>query len=593
MSRRSATARRPLPPRRRLHLPLAALALLLVTATAPCQEGAPERASDAAPSERARPNVLLILADDLGYSDLGCFGSEIPTPNLDALAGGGLRYSQTYTSARCCPTRASLLTGLHPHQAGIGSFSTAQPDPTRGPAYLGRLSERCVTLAEVLRGAGYGTYMVGKWHVGKQTGPIERGFDEFYGFREGYEQDQWQPRRYERLPAGRALEIDVDGEGDERFYATDKFTEQALVFLDQAKQKDEPWFLYLAHGAPHFPVQAPQRSVDALVDTYRRGWDELRAERFQRMRAMGLADDGWQLTPRSMVPVDQDALTAGYAGQPNPAWQGLPENRREDLARRMAVFAAMVANIDDGVGRLVERLRATGQLDNTLIVFLSDNGACYEWGPFGFDGPSRRGGAKLHEGEELAQMGGPGTYHAYGSGWANLCNTPFRLYKHFTHEGGIAVPMIAHWPAGIDGGDRWVHDPVHVMDLMPTLCDVAGADYPRERHGVEVQPTEGTSLLPTFAGSALPERTICFEHQEARAVRRGRYKAVWGKRMPTEPRWELYDLENDRCETTDLAEQQPERTAQLAEAWRRWAERVGVHPFWKQARDAGRDPVRK
>lgn len=554
-------------------LPLAVLATLL--AAAPAQQDREIRPK--------RPNVLVILADDLGYSDLGCFGSEIPTPTLDALAANGLRYTQAYTSARCCPTRASLLTGLHPHQAGIGSFATAKPHPTRGPAYLGRLNDRCVTLAEVLKAAGYGTYMVGKWHVGRETGPIERGFDEFYGFRDGYEQDQWQPRRYERLPEGRTLEIEVDGTGDERFYATDKFTEQALVFLDQAQQKDEPWFLYLAHSAPHFPVQAPKASVDALVSTYRQGWDTLRAERFRKMRASGLADDTWTLTARSLVPVDKAMLTDGYAGQPNPAWLDLPENRREDLARRMAVFAAMVSHVDRGVGQIVEKLVQTGQLDDTLIVFLSDNGACYEWGPFGFDGPSRRGGAKLHEGEDLANMGGPDTYHAYGSAWSNLCNTPFRLYKHFAHEGGIAVPMVAHWPNGIVQKDRWVRDPVHVMDLMPTLCDVAGAEYPEARDGTLVQPTTGISLVPTFAGETLPERTLCFEHQEARAVRRGRYKAVWGKRMPQEPSWELYDLEADRCETNDLAAEQPERTAQLAEAWRRWAEEVGVHPFWQRA----------
>ena len=557
---------------------------LAVVALASALAAAADRQQGPEDAKTRRPNVLLILADDLGYSDLGCYGAEIPTPNLDELAANGLRYTQAYTSARCCPTRASLLTGLHPHLAGIGSFTRNKPHPTRGPAFLGRLTERCVTLAEVLKSSGYGTYMVGKWHVGKATGPTERGFDEFYGFRAGYEQDQWQPSRYERLPADRTLEIELDGAGEDRFYATDKFTEQALCFLEQARRRPEqPWFLYVAHGAPHFPVQAPKRSVDPLVETYRAGWDVLREARYRRMRASGLATDSWTLTDRALVPVDQHELTAGYGGARNPAWQSLPEDRREDLSRRMAVFAAMVSHIDQGVGALVARLRETDQLDDTLIVFLSDNGACYEWGPFGFDGPSRRGGAKLHEGDELAQMGGPGTYHAYGSAWANLGNTPFRLYKHFTHEGGIAAPMIAHWPNGIDKPDRWVRDPVHVMDLMPTLCEVTGADYPLTRGGAAVQPTTGVSLAPTFAGEPLDERTLCFEHQAARAVRRGRFKAVWGKRAPQAPQWELYDLHADRCETKDLAAALPEVTAELAATWEKWAVEVGVHPFWQAA----------
>ncbi|MCB9876210.1 MAG: arylsulfatase [Planctomycetes bacterium] len=518
-----------------------------------------------------RPNVLLILADDLGFSDLGCYGGEIPTPNLDALAGNGVRFTQCYTSARCCPTRASLLTGLHPHQAGIGSFTTDKPDTRRGPAYLGHLTEHSATLAEVLRAAGYGTYMVGKWHVGL-PGPIARGFDEFYGFRRGYEQDQWDPQRYERLPAGRELEIEV---GDD-FYATDAFTEMALQFLDRAQQQDRPWFLYVAHSAPHFPVQAPKADVDALVDTYRRGWDVLREERFARMQQSGLATEAFTLTERSLVPVDDDALTNGYGGKPNPAWAELPDARREDLARRMAVFAAMVVHVDRSVGKLVARLRETGQLDDTVVLFLSDNGACYEWGPFGFDGPSRRGVTTLHEGDALATMGQKGTYHAYGSAWANLCNTPFRLYKHFTTEGGIASPLIVHWPKGIVGADRWARDPVHVMDVLPTLCELCGADYPSERAGVAVTPLPGTSLGPVLRGEALAERTICFEHQAARAARRGRWKAVWGKRMPEAPHWELYDLATDRCETRDVAAEHPERTAELAAAWQRWADEVGV-----------------
>jgi len=511
-----------------------------------------------------RPNVLLILADDLGYSDLGCYGGEVPTPHLDALAADGLRFTQATTSARCCPTRASLLTGLHPHQAGVGSFATRKPDRKRGPAYLGHLNEGCATLAEVLGGAGYSTWMVGKWHVGL-PGPIERGFEEFYGFTQGYEQDQWEPDRYQRLPEGREPEL-----GTEDFFATDAFSDYALEFLSQAREDERPWFLYLAHGAPHFPVQAPPATTATLVERYRAGWDDLREARFERQRASGLATDAWSLSPRSLVPVDRADLASGYPGQPNPAWDTLDAARREDLAYRMAVFAAMVSHVDQGVGRLVRDLEAHGELEDTLIVFLSDNGACYEWGPFGFDGPSRRAGATLHTAEDLARMGGPGTYHAYGSAWANLGNTPLRLYKHFAHEGGLATPLVMHWPARVDA-PRWVRDPAHVMDLMPTLVEACGATYPSGR-----TPLEGLSLVPTFDGEALPPRELCWEHQGARAVRRGRWKAVWGKRYPQEVRWELYDLEVDRCETRDLAAKHPTVVEELREAWLAWARRVGV-----------------
>ncbi len=537
---------------------LLSLTLLALAHVAPAAEEAP------------RPNVLVVLLDDVGYSDLGAYGGEIPTPHIDALAGGGLRFTQCYNSARCCPSRASLLTGLHPHQAGVGSFATRKPDRARGPAYLGHLNERCVTLAEVLRSAGYGTYMVGKWHVGL-PGPIARGFDEFYGFTQGYEQDQWQPARYQRLPARRQPELEFGAD----FYATDAFADYALEFLRQARERERPWLLYLAHSAPHFPVQAPRSSVEPLVATYRRGWDVLRVERFARQRASGLATEGFQLTPRSLVPVDGEAITNGFSGRPNPAWDAIEAARREDLAHRMAVFAAMVRHVDEGIGRLVADLRANDELDDTLVLLLSDNGACYEWGPWGFDGPSRQGVTTLHEGEQLAAMGGPGTYHAYGSGWANLGNTPFRSYKHFTLEGGIRTPLIAHWPAGIERPDRWVRDPVHVMDLMPTLCELAGATYPEP----PIQPLEGRSLTPAFAGRELGERELAFEHQGARALRSGRWKVVWGKRMPREPTWELYDLEADPCETRDLAAEEPERTEELAARWLAWARRVGVHPF--------------
>ena len=511
-----------------------------------------------------KPNILVVLLDDLGYSDLGCYGGEIPTPNIDSLASGGLRFTHMCNSARCCPTRASLLTGLHPAQAGI-------------PDMGGQLTDNTATLAEVLKGGGYQTYMVGKWHVGDkpESSPVRRGFDEFYGFTNGHSAGQWNPKNYHRLPEGRASELTYQSG---KFYATDAFTDYALEFIRKAGAVKRPWFLYLAHSSPHFPIQAPMESARPFLDTYRKGWDVLREERFGRLRKIGLADgDRWKLTPRSLVPVEANAAIAnGYPGKPNPAWNSLDADRREDLAHRMALYAAMVKHVDDGIGRIVVRLKADGTFANTLIIVLSDNGACYEWGPFGFDGESREGTTHLNTGAALAKMGGPGTHMSYGSAWANLCNTPFRLYKHFTHEGGILTPFIVHWPAGIREPNRWVRDNAHVMDLMPTLTEVSGAVYPSERNGVKVTPLEGVSLVPLFRGKApLPERAICLQHEGACAITKGRWKLVLGKRFPYPAKWELYDLAEDPCEMTDLAAKRPDLVAGLSAEWRAWAVRTG------------------
>ncbi|MBM4093825.1 MAG: hypothetical protein FJ276_31125, partial [Planctomycetes bacterium] len=263
-------------------------------------------------------------------------------------------------------------------------------------------------------------------------------------------------------------------------------------------------------------------------------------------------------------------------GQPNPAWDTLDQDRQRDLARRMAVYAAMVESVDQGVGRIMEHLRATGELANTLLLFLSDNGACYEWGPFGFDGPSRRGTTTLRTGDDVRQIGGRGTYQSYGSGWANLGNTPLQLYKHFTHEGGICTPLIVHWPQGIGSPDTWVRDPVHVMDIFPTLLEVTGATYPNEIRGNSILPLEGTSLVTALRGGRLPERTVGFDHQGARALREGDWKIVWSKRMPHDIAWELYNLAEDRCETQDLAAKHPDRVQAMAARWEQWARRVQV-----------------
>ncbi len=512
-----------------------------------------------------QPNILVVLLDDLGYSDLGCYGGEIPTPNIDALAKGGLRFTHMANSARCSPSRASLLTGLHPAQAGIPDFN-------------GQLSRDTATLAEVLGTSGYATYAVGKWHVGNTPAslPTARGFDEYYGYTNGHSAGQWRAENYRRLPAGREPELK---RGPGEFYATDAFTDYALEFIRQADGRRKPWFVYLAHSSPHFPLQAPVESARGLVKTYERGWDVLREERFARQKEIGLASgSGWKVTPRSLVPVTRPDIANGYPGRENPAWAALDEGRRADLAQRMALYAAMVKHVDDGIGRIVSRLKETSSLENTVILLLSDNGACYEWGPYGFDGVSRAGKNEVHPPGSLEKMGGPGSHISYGSGWANLSNTPFRLYKHFTHEGGTITPFIVHWPAGVGEPGRWVRERAQITDVMPTLAAAASAPYPQVLDGRSIPPVEGMSLLPLFAGAGatLPERSICIQHEGARSIQKGRWKLVKGKRFPQAAAWELYDIQADPVELDDLAAARPELVGSLSAEWMAWAERTGT-----------------
>ena len=510
-----------------------------------------------------RPNILLILADDLGYSDIGCYGGEIRTPNLDALAAGGLRFTQFYNATRCCPSRAALLTGLYPHQAGVGDM--AGDEGPKRPGYRGHLTERCVTIPEVLRPAGYRTLMVGKWHLSSTPGPIRRGFDDFYGMIEGFNSFWQEDPFYTRLPAGRPKRAYPA----DRFYSTDAFADYALDFLaDARREPGRPWLLYLAFNAPHFPLHAPSEEVDRYASIYEKGWDSIREERLARMKHLGIVSPETPLTPRS----DWDHPFHHKEGV-NPAWSSLPADRRLDLARRMAIFAAMVEHMDGAIGRVVSSLKEHGQLDNTLILFLSDNGACAEWDPLGFDvatGPKTTN--VLHTGKDLAAMGGPGTYHSYGSGWANASNTPWRLYKHFAHEGGISTPLIAHWPAGIGRRGEMDSRVGHIVDIMATCVDVSGGHYPPAAAGRQVLRMEGRSLLPAFQGEPAASRVVFWEHEGHRAARDGRWKLVARKGRP----WELYDIEVDRAELHDLSSQDPVRVAQLATAWDAWSARCFV-----------------
>lgn len=534
----------------------------------------PARSAAAAP---AQPNVLLILADDLGWSDLGCYGGEIKTPALDALAAGGVRFTQFYNSARCCPSRASLLTGLYPHQAHVGNMT--QDQGVGSPGYRGTLQADTVTLAEVLRDAGYHTSMVGKWHLHQaktDVKPTDRGFQEFYGMLGGYNSFWEESPFYTRWPKDRTPRLYTapkDGVPG-TFYATDAFADYALDFIADARREQKPFFLYLAFNAPHFPLHAHEADIAKYEALYfAKGWDTVRAERLARLKTLQLVPADLALTPRSPVPAKSHAKPSPYAGQDNPAWSALPEDRRRDLARRMAVFAAMVDRMDQAVGRIVADLKQHGQFDTTLILFLSDNGACWEWDPLGFDGSSSPKNL-LHTGAALQKLGQPGDYMSYGSGWANAGNTPWRLYKHFSHEGGIRTPFIAHWPAGIRARGELRTQPGHLIDVMPTLVELAGATYPATRHATAIQPMEGRSLLPALTADRPLARSapLFFEHDGSRAVRDGDWKLV----SVVGDAWELYHLAGDATEMTDLAAVQPERVRAMSAQWLAWAQRAHV-----------------
>ena len=433
----------------------------------------------------SRPNILVILTDDMGYSDLGCYGGEIRTPNLDQLAAQGLRFTQFYNTARCCPTRASLLMGLYPHQAAIGHME----QPRGGlEAYQGDLSRHAVTLAEVLKTAGYGTYAVGKWHVtqfnvklewsrqpvrSQQNWPLQRGFDRFYGIIGGGG-SYFEPSSLARDNTRITPQSDPDYQ-PESYYFTDAITDEAIGFLaaHHQKQPSQPFFMYLAHVAPHNPLHAREEDIARYQGKYAEGYEPVRKARFERARQLGVIDQGWDLSTQA-----QD-----WGRVKNKAWE----------SRCMEVYAAQVERMDQGVGRIVAELQKQGRLENTLILYLHDNGASAE--PTGRGGATDWGGRTFNS--EPGVMPGPAdTFISYGEGWANVSNTPFRSYKHYVHEGGIATPLIAHWPARIKQPGGLVRQPSHLVDIMATCAEVAGARYPEQFHGNKIQPMEGRSLVP-------------------------------------------------------------------------------------------------
>lgn len=502
-----------------------------------------------------RPNIVVVMTDDIGISDLGCYGGEIRTPNIDRLASGGLRFRRFYNNSICCPTRASLLTGLYPHQAGMGRMT----DNLGTPSYLGELNDRCVTIAQVLQTAGYATYMSGKWHVTQlenpDNWPRQRGFDRFYGILGG-SADYLAPLGLYRDNT----RIDDEALGSSDYYITDAISDEAATFISGAPE-DRPFFLYVAYNAPHWPLHAFESDIGAYDGVYDAGWDVLRQKRYDRMLAAGVIDPSFRLSPR-----DPD----------NPAWAD--EAHQEWQIRRMQVYAAQVSKVDEGIGRIVEVLKETGRFENTLILYLHDNGACHvEYATTRRAASMRektRDGVPVVPGNRPDVMpGGEDTFQSYGRQWANLGNTPFRLYKSYQHEGGIISPLIAHWPRGIEARGEWSDQVGHVMDFMPTCLELAGAGYPSEWGGKPIPPLEGRSLVPALRGdSRVAQRTLYWEYSGAQAIREGDWKLVTYR----EPTWELYNFTADPTELDDLADRMPSRVRALAAAWDAWADKVGV-----------------
>jgi arylsulfatase A-like enzyme len=489
-----------------------------------------------------KPNIIVILVDDMGFSDLGCYGSEIPTPNLDALGANGLRFTQFYNTGRCCPTRAALLTGLYSHQAGVGHMT----EDKNQPGYRGRLNDSCVTIAEVLKPAGYFTAMSGKWHVGQNFGvaPSNRGFDRSLNAAAGgfY------------FPTGPRAELFLNGEkianDDPRlpanWYSTDLWTTFGLKFIDEAREAKKPFYLHLCYNAPHFPLQAPAEDIAKFRGKYKAGWGAIRDARYAKQTQLGVIDTAWDKSPRP---------------KEVQAWKDVPAEEQDRFDHLMATYAACVHHMDKAVGDLVSGLKQRGVLDNTLILFMSDNGGNAESGPKGrTEGDPTTGRSNWFCGES----------------WAFVENTPFRLFKHYNHEGGISSPLIVHWPAGIAAKGELRSQPGHLIDIMATCVDVGGAVYPKAFHGKDITPMEGRSLRPAFAGKPVEREALFWEHEGNAAVRVGDDKLV---RFGKGGAWELYDMKTDRTELHNLAAAQPDKAKALAEKWQTWAERAHVVPY--------------
>lgn len=535
--------------------------------------------------ELEKPNIILIMADDMGYTDIGCYGSEISTPNLDKLANNGVRFTQFYNTSRCCPTRASLLSGLYSHQTGMGLMTG-----DRGyDSYRGDINKQCVTLAEALGRAGYKNYLSGKWHVTrfiapegpKHNWPLQRGFDKFYGTIIGAG-SFFDPATLCRGNQYITPENDPDYQ-PEVYYYTDAITDNAVTFLKEHYDKvdEDPFFLYVSYTAAHWPMHALDEDVKRYKGAYDKGFHDIRAKRLSKARKLGVIDKEWKMSP------------------PARMWKDTPD--KEWDIRNMEVYAAMIDRMDFGIGKIIEKVKAQGELDNTIIVYLQDNGGCAEgfgrrsnaesiknanYKPLGKDGLQNkiwppmqtRDGRAVRTGPE-AMPGPEDTFTAYGVGWANVSNTPFRGYKHDGLEGGISTPFIFHWPEGLHGVERnaIVDEVAHLIDVMPTFLDAAGVDYPTEYKGNKIKPKEGLSLLPAIRGAELIRSApLGFEHHGNLALRDGRWKIVSTYRNNQPRKWELYDMEADRTELNDLAEKMPARLNRMVTQYKEWADKVGA-----------------
>lgn len=496
--------------------------------------------------EADRPNILVILADDLGFADVGCYGAEVNTPHIDQLAEEGMRFSQFYNYPRCSPTRASLLTGQYPHQVGMGDLTTSSKDH---PSYQGYLNDRCVTIAEVLGNAGYHTSMVGKWHVGHKKPnrwPTGRGFDRFYG-EHRYVDDYFKPTH----------QLYLDGEPVEPqgrdWYSTDAYTDYALQFLEEAHAKGKPFFSYVAYNAPHFPLQAFQSDIDQYRGQYLDEWERVRRHRYERLIEERIIMEEWGLSPRTLFEKESEEVEE---------WRAVEDDSADQWDLKMAAYAAQIDRMDQNIGRLLRKLEMMGVADNTLVLFLSDNGSAAE------DWINSQNPEGVPPGARNCKL-------AAGPPWANVSNTPFRYYKQWTHEGGISTPFIARWPEVIKP-DTLSHEVGHVIDILPTCLEVAGVSYPEERGENSIREYEGKSLLAPLRGESWKEeRLLAWEHVGNRALRKGDWKLVASARF-TLGEWELYNMREDRTETENLVEMKPDKVEELEREWKHWADRVGV-----------------
>lgn len=501
-----------------------------------------------------RPNIVLILADDLGYSDIGCFGSEIATPNIDHLAASGVALTQFYNQTRCCPTRATLMTGRYPHQVGIGdmidAYAAADRAAAASPAYQDHLSTNSPTMAEILRAAGYRTLMCGKWHLGKrpEEWPVHRGFDRSFvqinGAMNYFGGNSGAGPRDPMALDDKPYVPPHDG-----FYSTDAFTDHAIEFMAEAVKQhaSQPFFLYLPYNASHWPLQAPEADIAKYKGKYDQGWQVIRQERLAKMIKLGIVPAG-----QDMAPMDR-----GH----NQPWDQLTAAQCRQWARRMEVYAAQTEHLDTQIGRVLAELRQLGVASNTLVIFLSDNGGAAE-DPNG--------------GDKSAVIGSRDSFRGYARPWATVSNTPWRRHKVTAYEGGISTPLLARWPAGIPAASdgTYVREPGHIIDLLPTFMELAGTKYPGDG---SVKP-EGQSILPMLQGGhGAADRTFCWEHEGNRAIRKGKWKLVTlGNGSEA---WELYDLETDRTESHNLAATQPDVVKELAAEYDAWAKRCGVVPW--------------